>query len=285
MVLAGGIAIVRLGLRDSSALLRRLPLPALVLIWVVGAIATLRGLSEFGLSLVEHDIGLVRLHAAAPAAGAGRRRPRALRGALRDARRLRFLGIGTFLVAYTADQISGERRTRSSLSRARPPASTCRSRWPGSPPGSSTGCRPRGGWSRWPRSALVLMGLTAPAQRLDDRHRVARRRSSCSRRAAGVSAAAVWRSPSPLSLAAVDRRPDRPRRGGAGRIHGDVHTPERPVIPRRSTSAARRHAAARTSRPPRTRAAPSSPKRSPGSPTPTATRARTSAGGSPTGRS
>lgn len=60
MALAGLIAIIRLGgVREVWAMLRRLPLPWLALIWVVGAIATVRGLQGYSFDLVSHDIGLV----------------------------------------------------------------------------------------------------------------------------------------------------------------------------------------------------------------------------------
>ncbi len=57
--LAGILAIVRLGLRRSWEALRRLPLIPLALIWLLGAIATARGVADFGFSMVKNDIGLV----------------------------------------------------------------------------------------------------------------------------------------------------------------------------------------------------------------------------------
>ena len=111
MVLSGAIAVLRHGIRESWRLLRRLPLPALALIWVVGAIAALRGLSDYSLDFVENDIGLVDYTLLLPLLAlvvADRERYGALYGTLVACG---FLGMAAFALAYTADQVSGEPNT------------------------------------------------------------------------------------------------------------------------------------------------------------------------------
>ena len=106
MVLAGAIAIPRLGVGASWRVLNRLPLPALILIWVVGAIATLRGLNDFGLSMVVNDIGLVDYTLLLPLLAlvvVDRERHEAMFSVLVACG---FAGIGAFLVTYSASQIT-----------------------------------------------------------------------------------------------------------------------------------------------------------------------------------
>jgi len=51
--------VVRLGLRDAFELLRaRVPLVLLLIFWLLGAYATVRGLRDWGLSFVTEDVGL-----------------------------------------------------------------------------------------------------------------------------------------------------------------------------------------------------------------------------------
>lgn len=105
--LAGLLAIARLGLRESWAALRRLPLIPLALIWVVGAIATLRGLSDYGASFVKNDIGLIDYTLLLPL----------LALILSDRRRFEtmfsvlvacgFIGMATFALLFTVDQLAG----------------------------------------------------------------------------------------------------------------------------------------------------------------------------------
>lgn len=111
LALAGLLAIARLGLRESWAALRRLPLIPLALIWAVGAIATLRGLSDFGFSLVKEDIGLVDYTLLLPLLAlilTDRNRYEAMFAVLVACG---FIAMGTFLVLFTVDQISGRADT------------------------------------------------------------------------------------------------------------------------------------------------------------------------------
>lgn len=109
--LAAILAIVRLGFRGSWEALRRLPLIPLALIWLVGAIATLRGLSDFGLELVKHDIGLVDYSLVLPL----------LALILTDRGRFEsmfavlvacgFIAMAAYFVFFSVDQISGSADT------------------------------------------------------------------------------------------------------------------------------------------------------------------------------
>ncbi len=111
MVLSAAIAVLRHGIGESWRLLRRLPLPALALIWVVGAIAALRGLADYSLDFVENDIGLVDYTLLLPVLAlvvADRERYGALYGALVACG---FAGMAAFFLAYTADQVTGEANT------------------------------------------------------------------------------------------------------------------------------------------------------------------------------
>lgn len=61
------LVLVRLGLQGAWGELRaRVPLVALAVFWIMGAIAAVRGLREFGLSLVTEDIGLVEYSVLVP---------------------------------------------------------------------------------------------------------------------------------------------------------------------------------------------------------------------------
>jgi hypothetical protein len=54
------LALLRVGLRGAVRRVREaVPLVPLVLLWLAGAVATLRGLADFGLADVTHDVGLV----------------------------------------------------------------------------------------------------------------------------------------------------------------------------------------------------------------------------------
>ncbi|MBA2521883.1 MAG: hypothetical protein H0V25_00990, partial [Solirubrobacterales bacterium] len=107
MALAGTVAILRLGADRSWRMLRRLPLPALAIFWAVGLIATLRGLREFGFSLVSEDIGLFDYSLLLPLLALvvlDRRRQETLFAVLIACG---FAGMAAFTVVYTVDQISG----------------------------------------------------------------------------------------------------------------------------------------------------------------------------------
>lgn len=107
MGLAGLIALVRLGIGRSWLMLRRLPLLALAVIWVVGAIATLRGLGDYSVSFVSDDIGLVDYTLILPLFAlvlADRERYDAMFAILVGCG---FVGIATFFVTFSADQITG----------------------------------------------------------------------------------------------------------------------------------------------------------------------------------
>jgi len=115
MALVFAIAAVRHGVGASVTLLRRLPLPALAVIWFLGAIATIRGLSEFGLSLVTHDVGLVDYTLLLPILAlvvVDRERHQAMFSTLVACG---FAGMATFVMVFTADQISGHAETLFSL--------------------------------------------------------------------------------------------------------------------------------------------------------------------------
>ena len=109
MGVAGLIAIRRLGLRGSWRTLReRLPLIALGVIWLLGVIATVRGLGGYSLSLVSEDIGLVDYSLLLPLLALvvyDRARHETLFGVLVACG---FAGMATFAVAYTAAQLTGE---------------------------------------------------------------------------------------------------------------------------------------------------------------------------------
>jgi hypothetical protein len=111
MVVAGLGAIARLGVRGAWTALRRLPLAALALIWVVGLIATLRGLRDYSLDFVENDVGLVDYTLILPLLAllaVDRKRYEALFSVLVACG---FAGLATFFVVYTSDQISGHSDT------------------------------------------------------------------------------------------------------------------------------------------------------------------------------
>jgi O-antigen ligase len=111
MVLSAAIAVLRHGIGESWRLLRRLPLPALAVIWLVGAIATLRGLSDYSLGFVENDIGLVDYTLILPLLAlvvADRERHEALSLTLVACG---FCGLVAFGLAYVADQATGEANT------------------------------------------------------------------------------------------------------------------------------------------------------------------------------
>jgi len=109
MLAAGAIAVVRLGgPRTVGAMLRRLPLPALALIWVVGAIATVRGLQDYNFSLVSHDIGLVDYTLVLPLLAlvlVDRRRYEAMYTVLVACG---FAGIAAFAIHFASDHASGQ---------------------------------------------------------------------------------------------------------------------------------------------------------------------------------
>lgn len=112
MAIAFCIAIARLGIGGTWRTLRdRLPLPALMVIWVLGIIATLRGLSEFSLSLVSDDIGLFDYTLILPLLALvvwDRKRHEALFAVLVACG---LAAMVTFVVVYAAAQITGEADT------------------------------------------------------------------------------------------------------------------------------------------------------------------------------
>lgn len=108
MALAFAIALFRLGVGRGWQMLRRLPLPALGVIWLFGAIAAIRGLEEFGFSMVKHDIGLIDYTLLLPllaVIAVDRERYDAMFGALVACG---FVGIAGFALTFSADQISGD---------------------------------------------------------------------------------------------------------------------------------------------------------------------------------
>jgi O-antigen ligase len=108
MLASGLIAVVRLGsVGEVWRMLRRLPLPALALIWVVGAIATYRGLRDYTFSFVSEDIGLVDYTLVLPLLAlmiVDRSRFRALYAILVACG---FAGIVAFAVHFFSDHASG----------------------------------------------------------------------------------------------------------------------------------------------------------------------------------
>jgi len=55
-----GLALLRVGFRGAMQRVRDVvPLVPLVILWIAGAVATLRGIADFGLTDVTHDVGLV----------------------------------------------------------------------------------------------------------------------------------------------------------------------------------------------------------------------------------
>ncbi len=107
VALAAVLAVARLGLRGSWEALKRLPLIPLALIWLVGAIATLRGLSDFGFALVKNDIGLVDYTLILPLLAlvlTDRRRFEAMFSVLVACG---FIAMATYLVLFSVDQING----------------------------------------------------------------------------------------------------------------------------------------------------------------------------------
>ena len=111
MLASAATAVVRLGLRGSWEALRRLPLIPLALIWLVGVIATVRGLRDFGLSAITDDVGLFDYTLLLPLLAlvvVDRRRHEALFTVLVACG---FAGIATFCVAYSADQLANRSDT------------------------------------------------------------------------------------------------------------------------------------------------------------------------------
>lgn len=111
MAASAAIAVARLGLRGSWETLRRLPLIPLVVIWIVGVIATIRGLHSYGLTLVSDDVGLFDYTLLLPILAlvlSDRYRHEALFNALVACG---FAGMVMFSLAYGADQITGESNT------------------------------------------------------------------------------------------------------------------------------------------------------------------------------
>lgn len=103
---AGLLALYRLRLSGSWTALRRLPLIALAVIWALGAIATLRGL-DFGISQISNDIGLVDYTLVLPLFAlvlSDRPRFEAMFSVLVTCG---FLGMATYFVLFSIDQISG----------------------------------------------------------------------------------------------------------------------------------------------------------------------------------
>lgn len=111
IALAALLAVARLGLRGSWEALRRLPLIPLALIWIVGAIATLRGLSDFGLGLVKHDIGLVDYTLILPLFALVLSDRERFDGMFAAFVACGFVGMATFFVLFTVDQLSGRADT------------------------------------------------------------------------------------------------------------------------------------------------------------------------------
>lgn len=108
MGVAFAFAAVRLGLGGVWTALRRLPLPALGVIWFFGAVATLRGLDAFGFSMVKHDIGLIDYTLLLPLLAVlvvDRERYDAMFATLVACG---FLGIAGFALTFSADQIAGD---------------------------------------------------------------------------------------------------------------------------------------------------------------------------------
>lgn len=106
MGLSFAIALTRPGVSRSWQMLNRLPLPALALIWFVGAIATVRGLDAYGFAMVKYDIGLVDYTLLLPlltVIAVDRERHEAMFGTLVACG---FVGIAGFALTFSADQIS-----------------------------------------------------------------------------------------------------------------------------------------------------------------------------------
>lgn len=108
MGLSFAIAAIRLGPAGSWAALRRLPLPALAVIWLVGAIATLRGLDAFGFELVEHDIGLLDYTLLLPLLAVVAVDRKRFDAVLWTLVACGFVGMAGFALTYAADQINRE---------------------------------------------------------------------------------------------------------------------------------------------------------------------------------
>lgn len=107
MAVSGAIAVARLGISRSWRVLGRLPLPALALFLAVGLIATVRGLSEFGFSMVSEDVGLAVYSLVLPLLTlvvVDRRRHEALFAVLVACG---FAAMGFFAITYSIDQITG----------------------------------------------------------------------------------------------------------------------------------------------------------------------------------
>ncbi len=104
---AGLIALVRLGISESWAAVRRLPLIALAVIWIAGIWASVRGLRDYELAKVSNDIGLFDYSLLLPLFAlvvTDRKRWEAMFAVLVGCG---FVGIATFAITFTADQISG----------------------------------------------------------------------------------------------------------------------------------------------------------------------------------
>jgi hypothetical protein len=112
MAICAVTAVARLGVAQSWRTLReRLPMPALILIWVVAAIATVRGLRDYGLDMVTHDVGLADYTLLLPILALvvlDRTRYEAMFKVLVACG---FAGIVGFVVVFTSDQISGHANT------------------------------------------------------------------------------------------------------------------------------------------------------------------------------
>jgi O-antigen ligase len=108
MLASGLIAVIRLGgVGEVWRMLRRLPLPALALIWVVGVIATVRGLENYSFSFVSDDIGLLDYTLILPLLAVmlvDRDRYRAMYSILVVCG---FTGIAAFAIHFLSDHASG----------------------------------------------------------------------------------------------------------------------------------------------------------------------------------
>lgn len=107
VALAGGLALVRLGARESWTALRRLPLLALGLIWLVGVIATLRGARDYGFSQMTDDIGLIDYSLVLPLFAlvvTDRKRYETMFSVLVACG---FVGMAAFFVLFSVDQVAG----------------------------------------------------------------------------------------------------------------------------------------------------------------------------------
>ena len=106
MGLGGLIALIRLGVGRSWLALRRLPLIALAIIWLAGAYAAYRGFSDYTFSLVKNDIGLIDYSLVLPLfalVAFDRERYRGMFAALVACG---FVGIVTFVVTFSVDNIT-----------------------------------------------------------------------------------------------------------------------------------------------------------------------------------